>query len=270
MKRGMNDMKRVLICTLVLLMLVCLSACAAQRPAAGAPGGAGAPQETAAGTDESAAPQEDAPQGPTDEEPAGETDLEENPEETDLEENPEETDPEEPPEEPQSEDPPQTQTVRLELQYLTTEDLLSFMQTGGAEYGEISLQVPADWTAEAGLFYSDRDGLVRKTLEPVCLLREADDALWEELDHFDFSRDYGEVEYLSVTGGVDRCGREYSLLLGRCVPDGDGEITLWYPCTCYLRDPSGRTAVLTYYFLDPEDARERADLETVIDGLRLG
>ena len=167
---------------------------------------------------------------------------------------------------PQPPDEQKTKTVSLTLPFMQTEDCVSFWPEDGAQSASLSLEIPADWTEDMGLFYCPLDGGVRKVLEPVCLLREMNDAKWEQLAQFDVTQPDGETEYLSVTAGVDANGRDYIQLLGKSWPEG-GTISVWYPCFCYLRDTNGSVAVLTYYLLDPEDQAAKEELLEIIDSV---
>ena len=151
---------------------------------------------------------------------------------------------------------------------MNTEDFVSFWPEDGARSAGLSLEIPADWTEDAGLFYCPLDGGVRKVMEPVCLLKEMDDVKWAELAQFDLTQPDGETEYLSVTSGVDANGRDYIWLLGKSWPEG-GTISVWYPCFCYLRDTTGTTVVLTYYLMDPEAQAAKEELVEIIDSIRI-
>ena len=157
-------------------------------------------------------------------------------------------------------------TVSLTIPFMQTEDCVSFWPEDSAQTASLSLEIPADWTEDMGLFYCPLDGGVRKVLEPVCLLREMDDTKWMKLAQFDLTQVDGETEYLSVTAGVDANGRDYIQLLGKSWPEG-GTISVWYPCFCYLRDTNGSVAVLTYYLVDPEDQTSREELLEIIDSV---
>ena len=174
------------------------------------------------------------------------------------------------PSETQTNPQPQTElekkTVSLTLPFMETADYVSFQPEAGAQSASLSLKIPADWTEDAGLFYCPADGGVRKVLEPICLLREMDDAQWDRLAQFDITGLYGEIEYLTVTSGFDANGRDYVQLLAKSWPEG-GTITVWYPCFCFLRDTNGTTAVLTYYFLNPDDLLGKATLQEIIDSM---
>lgn len=177
-----------------------------------------------------------------------------------------ETEPSEPRTTLQSQTAPEMKPVSLPLPYMETEDFVSFMPEDGTQTAVLSLMIPADWTEDAGLFYCPADGGVRKVLEPICLLREMDDARWDKLAQFDVTESYGETEYLSVTSGVDANGRDYIQLLARSWPEG-GTISVWYPCFCFLRDKNGSAAVLSYYLLDPDDSAGKATLQEIIDSM---
>ena len=178
------------------------------------------------------------------------------------------TEPPEPQTAPQAPDEHGTKAVSLTLPFMQTEDCVSFWPEDGAQSAGLSLEIPADWTEDMGLFYCPLDGGARKVLEPVCLLREMDDAKWEQLAQFDVTQIDGETEYLSVSAGVDGNGREYIQLLGKSWPEG-GTISVWYPCFCYLRDTNGSVAVLTYYLLDPEDQAAKEELRKILNSIRM-
>ena len=178
------------------------------------------------------------------------------------------TEPQETQTTPQAPDGQGTKTVSLTLPFMQTEDCVSFWPEDGAQSASLSLEIPADWTEDMGLFYCPLDGGVRKVLEPVCLLRKMDDAKWENLTQFDLTQPDGETEYLSVTHGVDANGREYIQLLGKSWPEG-GTISVWYPCFCYLRDTNGSVVVLTYYLLDPEDQAAKEELWKILNSIRM-
>ena len=261
-------MKRITALTLVMLLLCGLWACAAQnssgRETTSAPAGnpaesqedlEGAAQNDTEPAESSAETQEDLEPSETQTEPRTEPQTEPEPTAARTE--------------PQPQDEPETKPVSLTLPFMATEDYFSFQPEDGEGSGSLSLEIPAEWTEDAGLFYCPGDGGVRKVLEPICLLRDMDDAQWEKLARFDVTGSYGETEYLSVDPGVDAKGREYIQLLGKCWPEGDGTIRVWYPCTCFLRDTNGAAAVLTYYLLDPEDQSARAELQAILDSIRL-
>ena len=261
-------MKQIIAIMLAVLLLCSLGACAARNPSdqenASAPAGSPAEtQEDLAGAaarentepaESSAETQEDLAPSETQTEP--QTEPQTDPEPTEIQT------------ETQPQNEPEAKTVSLTLPFMETEDFFSFQPEDGAHSAGLSLEIPADWTEDAGLFYCPGEGGVRKVLEPICLLRDMDDAQWEKLARFDVTGAYGETEYLSVTPGVDAKGREYIQLLGKCWPEG-GDISVWYPCTCFLRDTSGTAAVLTCYLLDPEDQPARAELQAILDSLRL-
>lgn len=254
-------MRRFFALTLVMVLLCGLCACAAQKPGSDVPSGkevASTEVENGTQMQEETEPTETR----TEPQPA-ETQAEPQPAETQTEPRPAETQTE-----PQPQNEPERKTVRLTLPFMETEDYVSFMPEDGAESGGLSLQIPADWTEDAALFYCPEDGGARKVLEPTCLLREMDDAQWNNLAQFDTAGAYGDVEYLSVTSGVDANGRNYIQLLAKSWPEG-GTISVWYPCFCFLRDTTGTTVVLTYYLLDSEDQTAKAELREILDSIRL-
>lgn len=236
-------MRRFFALTLVMVLLCGLCACAAQKPGSDVP----SDKEVAS----------------TEVENGTQMQEETEPTETRTEPQTAETQTE-----PQPQNEPERKTVRLTLPFMETEDYVSFMPENGAESGGLSLQIPADWTEDAALFYCPEDGGARKVLEPTCLLREMDDAQWNNLAQFDTAGAYGDVEYLSVTSGVDANGRNYIQLLAKSWPEG-GTISVWYPCFCFLRDTTGTTVVLTYYLLDSEDQTAKAELREILDSIRL-
>ena len=240
-------MKRLITLALALLLLCCLYACAGQQHSADIPSekeNSSAPLESQAEPQKDTAPAESQTDSQTETEPAG----------TQTE--------------PQTQVDSETKTVSLSLPVMKTEDFISFWPEGNTQESGITLQIPADWSEDAGLFYCPMEGSVRKVLEPVCLVEAMDDAQWEKLAHFDITQPDGEATYLSVTGGVDANGRDYIQLLGESYPEG-GMISVWYPCFCYLRDAGGSTVVLTYYLLDPEDQTAKAELREILDSIRL-
>ena len=245
-------MRRFFAMTLVMVLLCVLCACGVQKPASDVP----SDKETAS------SPVESGTEMHRETEPA-ETRTEPQPVETQTEPQPAETQTE-----PQPQNEPERKTVRLTLPFMETEDYVSFMPEDDAKSGGLSLQIPADWTEDAGLFYCPEDGGVRKVLEPICLLREMDDAQWNTLAQFDTTGAYGDIEYLSVASGTDANGRDYIQLLAKSWPEG-GTISVWYPCSCFLRDTTGTAVVLTYYLLDPEDQRAKAELREILDSIRL-
>ena len=267
-------MKRILTFTLVLLLLCGLGACGAREASGDLPSDretASAPPESPAETQTGSKPAEAQTELRTESDPA-ETQAEPQtePETAETQTEPQtEPGPAETQTEPRARNETEMKTVSLTLPYMETEDFISFRLEAGEESAGLSLRVPADWTEDAGLFYCPMDGGIRKVLEPVCLLRELDDARWEALARFDVAGDYGETEYLSVVSGVDANGREYIQLLGKSWPEGDGTISVWYPCFCFLRDTTETTAVLTYYLLDPEDPAAMAELGAILDSIRL-
>ena len=276
-------MKRILTFTLVLLLLCGLGACGAREASGDLPSDretASAPPESPAETQTGSKPAEaqtelrtESDPAETQAEPQTEPETAETQTEPQTEPEPAESQTEPGPAETQTEprarNETEMKTVSLTLPYMETEDFFSFQPEAGEESAGLSLRVPADWTEDAGLFYCPMDGGVRKVLEPVCLLRALDDARWDALVGFDVTGEYGETEYLSVVSGVDANGREYIQLLGKSWPEGDGTISVWYPCFCFLRDTTGATAVLTYYLLDPEDPAAQAELGAILDSIRL-
>ena len=263
-------MRRFFAVMMVILLFCGLCACAAQKPGSDVPSdkeAASTAVESGTQMQEETEPTETR----TEAQPA-ETQVEPQPAETQAEPQPAETQTEPQPAETQTEPQPQNEperkTVRLTLPFMETEDYVSFMPEDGAESGGLSLQIPADWTEDAGLFYCPEDGGVRKVLEPVCLLREMDDEQWDKLAQFDIAEDYGDIEYLSVASGTDANGRDYIQLMAKSWPEG-GTISVWYPCFCFLRGTSGTTAVLTYYQLDSEDQTAKAELREILDSIRL-
>lgn len=227
-------MRRFFALTLVIALLCSMCACAAQKSTA----------EVPSGKDTTSAPSES----------HTETQKEMEPSETQTK--------------PQAQTEPEKKTVSLTLPFMETEDYVSFQPEASAQSASLSLKIPADWTEDAGLFDCPEDGGVRKALEPICLLREMDDAQWDKLAKFDITGSYGEIEYLSVASGVDANGRDYIQLLAKSWPEG-GTISVWYPCFCFLRDTSGTTAVLTYYLLDPDDSSGKATLQEILNSIRL-
>lgn len=225
-------MRRFFVLTLVVVLLCSLCACAAQIFTTEVPSG----KDTASASLES------------------------------LTETQKKTEPSEPQTRPQSQTELEKKTVSLMLPFMETEDFVSFQPEASAQSASLSLTIPADWTEDAGLFDCPEDGGVRKVLEPICLLREMDDAQWDKLAKFDITGSYGEIEYLSVSPGIDANGRNYIQLLAKSWPEG-GTISVWYPCFCFLRDTNGTTAVLAYYLLDPEDSSGKATLQEVIDSM---
>ena len=240
-------MKRLITLTLALLLLCCLYACAGQQPSADVPSGK---ESTSAPLESQAEPQKDTT--PAENQTDSQT----------------ETEPSEIQTEPQNPDVSVMKTVSIAIPVMKTEDFVSFWPEGNTQESGITLQIPADWSEDAGLFYCPMEGSVRKVLEPVCLVEAMDDAQWEKLAHFDITQPDGETTYLSVTGGVDANGRDYIQLLGKSYPEG-GTVSVWYPCFCYLRDAGGSTVVLTYYLLDPEDQTAKAELREILDSIRL-
>lgn len=236
-------MRRFLALTLVMVLLCGLCACGAQKPVADVP----SDKETASAPVESG------------------TQMQKETEPTETQTEPQ---PSEPQTEPQPQNEPERKTVRLSLPFMETADYVSFMPEDGSQSAGLSLQVPADWSEDAGLFYCPEDGRVRKVLEPICLLREMDDAQWNTLAQFDTTGAYGDIEYLSVASGTDANGRDYIQLLAKSWPEG-GTISVWYPCSCFLRDTTGTAVVLTYYLLDPEDQTAKAELREILDSIRL-
>lgn len=271
----MMKTRSILALTLAVLLLCGLCACAAKKSSAETSGKdtAAAPAESPAETQRDTAPAETQTDlEPTEPEPT-------EPEPTEPETEPEPTEPEtkretepeptEPETEPQPQTEPETKTVSLTLPYMETEDYFSFRPEDGEGSAGLTLQIPGDWTEDSGLFYCPYEDGVRKVLEPVCLLRDMDDEKWEALAQFDIAGNYGELEFLSVDPGVDANGRDYIRQLGKCWPDGGGTIRVWYPCICFLRDTNGTAAVLTCYLLDPEDPSAQAELEAILDSIRL-
>ncbi len=252
-------MKRTITLTLLILLLCGLCACAARQRSADVPPekeGVSGPQESQKETEKNPEPSENPAQPPAESEPS------EPPTEPQAE-----SEPAEPQTEPQPGEETETKTVRLSLPYMKTEDFFSYWPEENAEAAGLTLQIPADWTEEAGLYYCPWNGSIRKVMEPVCLVEAVDDAQWQRLGHLDITQPNGETTFLSVTGGVDSGGREYLRVLGESCPDG-GEISVWYPCFCYLRDTNGNTAVLTCYLLDPEDPAAMAELQAMLDSIR--
>ena len=253
-------MKRSIALTLAVLLLYGLCACAAKQPSADLPSekeSLSAPLESRSETQKNPEPPEKQAEPQTDSEASeNRTEAQTDPEASEIQT------------EAQTRDEPETKTVSLTLPFMKTEDFVSFWSEGNTQAAGLTLQVPADWTEDAGLFYCPMDGSVRKVLEPVCLVEAMDDAQWEKLAHFDITQPDGETTYLSVTGGVDANGRDYIQLLGESYPEG-GMVSVWYPCFCYLRDAGGSTVVLTYYLLDPEDQTAKAELREILDSIRL-
>ena len=245
-------MKRFAASLLALLLLVSLCACAGTGSA-----GSGTPSEALEGQAQNA----------PDEQSRNEIDTQPQNEPAEQPQIEPDSQPQNEPEAP-AQSAAETRAVSLALPFMETEDYVGFWSLGSVEAARVSLRVPADWSEEAGLFYCPTEGGTRKILEPVCLLRETDEAQWASLAQFNVAEDYGEVEYLSVTQGADANGRPCIFLLGKSWPEGDGAIVVWYPCTCYLRDPSGLTAVLIYYLSDPEDGAAMAEFRAVIDSFR--
>lgn len=254
-------MRRFFALTLVVVLLCGLCACGSQKPAADVP----SDKETAS------APVESGTQLQKETEP---TEAQTEPQSSEPQTEPQPSEPQaepqpsEPQTEPQPQNEPERKTVRLTLPFMETADYVSFMPEDGAQSAGLSLQVPADWSEDAGLFYCPEDGGVRKVLEPICLLREMDDAQWNALAQFDTAGAYGDIEYLSVASGTDANGRDYIQLLAKSWPEG-GTISVWYPCSCFLRDTTGTAVVLTYYLLDPEDQTAKAELREILDSIRL-
>ena len=248
-------MKRIIVLALAVLLLSGLCACAAQQPSADVP----SDKETASAPMESSAETKDN-SGPSETEKESELAVTQAEPQTDPEPTETQTEPRSP--------EPETKTVSLTLPFMNTEDFVSFWPEDGARSAGLSLEIPADWTEDAGLFYCPLDGGVRKVMEPVCLLKEMDDVKWAELAQFDLTQPDGETEYLSVTSGVDANGRDYIWLLGKSWPEG-GTISVWYPCFCYLRDTTGTTVVLTYYLMDPEAQAAKEELVEIIDSIRI-
>ena len=240
-------MKRFITLTLVVILLCCLYACAGQQPSADVPSDK---ESTSAPLESQAEPQKDTASA------ENRTDSQMYTEASEIQT------------EPQNPDEPVTNTVSLTIPVMKTEDFVSFWPEGNTQAAGITLQIPADWSEDAGLFYCPMEGSVRKVLEPVCLVEAMDDAQWEKLAHFDITQPDGETTYLSETGGVDANGRDYIQLLGESYPEG-GMVSIWYPCFCYLRDAGGSTVVLTYYLLDPEDQAAKAELREILDSIRL-
>ena len=240
-------MKRSIALALAMLLLCSLCACAGQQPSAALP----SDKESAAAPPESLAETQKNPEASE-----SQTEARTDPEASNLQT------------EPQAQVKPETKAVSLTLPVMKTEDFVSFQAEENAQEAGLTLQIPADWTEEAGLFYCPWDGAVRKVLEPVCVVKAMDDAQWEQLAHFDLTQPGGETVFLSMTEGVDSNGRDWIQLLGQSWPEG-GTIRVWYPCFCFLRDPGGDTAVLTCYLMDPEDQAARAELQEILDSIRL-
>lgn len=162
---------------------------------------------------------------------------------------------------------PEWSSFSLSMPYHTTKDFRSFLPTRMVP-APVSLEIPSDWTEDSGIFYRVQDGRPMKILEPILMLRAVDEDLWETLQTFDLTQPNGEQEFISLSEGKDVQGRDFILLQSKCrAADHYGDI-LWYPCSVFLRDPSGDTAFMTYYFLNPEDTAARAELLAVIDSFR--
>ncbi len=166
------------------------------------------------------------------------------------------------PSEPSHQNEQETKTVRLTLRFMKIKDEFYWLGPEvGDPSGTLSLDIPADWTESMGIFYCP--AWSGKVLEPVALFRTMDDAQWDRLVHYDPSERIGEQgEFLYVVPGVDANGRDFVKVMEEIE-------RFWYSCSFYLRDTSGSVVHMVYYMLDPEDQSAHAELQRIIDSIRV-